>query len=98
MAELEAIKADQESKIDTYQLRQREYETERRKLHNIIQELKGNIRVFCRVRPLLPEDVAGKSTSKSFDGCISHITFSGDKSLEIIRAAGRNILASNWLK
>ena len=23
-------------------------ETERRKLHNIIQELKGNIRVFCR--------------------------------------------------
>ena len=23
-------------------------ETERRRLHNIIQELKGNIRVFCR--------------------------------------------------
>uniref|UniRef100_A0A672KHP2 Kinesin motor domain-containing protein n=1 Tax=Sinocyclocheilus grahami TaxID=75366 RepID=A0A672KHP2_SINGR len=28
-------------------------EMERRKLHNAIQELKGNIRVFCRVRPLL---------------------------------------------
>ncbi|XP_028819541.1 carboxy-terminal kinesin 2-like [Denticeps clupeoides] len=28
-------------------------EMERRRLHNIIQELKGNIRVFCRVRPLL---------------------------------------------
>ncbi|XP_062331411.1 carboxy-terminal kinesin 2-like [Osmerus eperlanus] len=26
-------------------------EMERRKLHNSIQELKGNIRVFCRVRP-----------------------------------------------
>ncbi|XP_046874609.1 kinesin-like protein KIFC1 isoform X2 [Hypomesus transpacificus] len=26
-------------------------EMERRKLHNAIQELKGNIRVFCRVRP-----------------------------------------------
>jgi kinesin family protein C1 len=30
-------------------------ETLRRKLHNQVQELKGNIRVFCRVRPLLDE-------------------------------------------
>lgn len=29
-------------------------ETLRRKLHNQVQELKGNIRVFCRVRPALP--------------------------------------------
>ncbi|KAM5588564.1 hypothetical protein ABKV19_006829 [Rosa sericea] len=28
----------------------------RKKLHNDILELKGNIRVFCRVRPLLPDD------------------------------------------
>ncbi|XP_029299024.1 kinesin-like protein KIFC1 isoform X1 [Cottoperca gobio] len=28
-------------------------EMERRQLHNAIQELKGNIRVFCRVRPLV---------------------------------------------
>lgn len=37
-------------------------ETLRRKLHNQVQELKGNIRVFCRVRPPLnsepPSDVA----------------------------------------
>lgn len=32
-------------------------ETLRRKLHNQVQELKGNIRVFCRVRPALEEDV-----------------------------------------
>ena len=31
----------------------------RRKLHNMVQELKGNIRVFCRVRPLLPSDISG---------------------------------------
>ena len=28
-------------------------EKTRRRLHNEIQELKGNIRVFCRVRPIL---------------------------------------------
>jgi kinesin family protein C1 len=31
-------------------------ETLRRKLHNQVQELKGNIRVFCRVRPSLEGD------------------------------------------
>ena len=34
----------------------RSEETLRRKLHNQIQELKGNIRVFCRVRPSLESD------------------------------------------
>jgi len=29
----------------------------RRKLHNILQELKGNIRVMCRVRPLLYHEI-----------------------------------------
>ncbi|KAL0712724.1 hypothetical protein Bca4012_019702 [Brassica carinata] len=33
-----------------------EGEVLRKKLHNTILELKGNIRVFCRVRPLLPDD------------------------------------------
>ncbi len=31
-------------------------EVQRRKLHNIIQELRGNVRVFARVRPFLPAD------------------------------------------
>lgn len=34
----------------------RREETLRRKLHNQVQELKGNIRVFCRVRPNLDGD------------------------------------------
>jgi kinesin family protein C1 len=31
-------------------------EVQRRKLHNVIQELRGNVRVFARVRPFLPND------------------------------------------
>jgi len=34
----------------------RKEETLRRQLHNTIQELKGNIRVFCRVRPGMSQD------------------------------------------
>lgn len=34
----------------------RQEETLRRKLHNQVQELKGNIRVFCRVRPTLGDE------------------------------------------
>ncbi|KAE8125657.1 hypothetical protein FH972_020436 [Carpinus fangiana] len=47
--ELQSRLADAEFKLV-------EGEMLRKKLHNTILELKGNIRVFCRVRPLLPED------------------------------------------
>lgn len=43
----------------------RSEETLRRKLHNQVQELKGNIRVFCRVRPSLasePKEDAARIT------------------------------------
>ncbi|KAL8940283.1 MAG: hypothetical protein Q9216_002895 [Gyalolechia sp. 2 TL-2023] len=46
-----AIKAAEETKEKL-----RIEETLRRKLHNQVQELKGNIRVFCRVRPSLDSD------------------------------------------
>ena len=36
----------------------RESAAERRKMHNTIQELRGNVRVFARVRPFLPGDDA----------------------------------------
>jgi len=52
--------------LESAQARVKELEAEaiesegvRRKLHNMVQELKGNIRVFCRVRPVLPSDVEG---------------------------------------
>ncbi|MCJ1438409.1 kinesin-like nuclear fusion protein [Xylographa pallens] len=41
-------------------------ETLRRKLHNQVQELKGNIRVFCRVRPSLESDPTGDAARISF--------------------------------
>lgn len=41
-------------------------ETLRRKLHNQVQELKGNIRVFCRVRPSLESDPVGNAARISF--------------------------------
>lgn len=43
------------------------YESEliRRKLHNTIQELKGNIRVFARVRPLSEAEMGASSDAPS---------------------------------
>lgn len=38
-------------------------ETLRRKLHNEVQELRGNIRVFVRVRPSISNDVANGTTT-----------------------------------
>ena len=41
----------------------------RKKLHNELVELKGNIRVYCRVRPVIKEDGGGKMAANvvSFD-------------------------------
>lgn len=41
----------------------RDAETIRRKLHNEVQELRGNIRVFARVRPSVHIDATNGSTS-----------------------------------
>ncbi|KAL6716943.1 kinesin-like nuclear fusion protein [Lecanora helva] len=43
-------------------------ETLRRKLHNQVQELKGNIRVFCRVRPTLDGDASSAKINYPDDG------------------------------
>eukprot|EP01083_Nonionella_stella_P005480 15838_1 len=44
-----------ERKCAWYEERARKDEEVRKRLHNQIQELKGNIRVFCRVRPMLDD-------------------------------------------
>lgn len=53
----DAIRESHEAKIKL-----RTEETLRRKLHNQVQELKGNIRVYCRVRPVL--DIDGTDHAK----------------------------------
>ncbi|KAG0486422.1 hypothetical protein HPP92_008517 [Vanilla planifolia] len=44
----------------------RSFMLENRKLYNDVQELKGNIRVFCRIRPLLP----GENKKPAAEICI----------------------------
>jgi kinesin family protein C1 len=43
MREMEAKMREMQAEID-------QFEAIRRKMHNSIQDLKGNIRVFCRIR------------------------------------------------
>jgi len=55
-------------------------ETERRRLHNMVQELKGNIRVFCRMRPLLGEEKESGNESR-------HVNISSEKNMELTKFA-----------
>ncbi|PIL25221.1 hypothetical protein GSI_13110 [Ganoderma sinense ZZ0214-1] len=52
----------------------REGETVRRKLHNMVQELKGNIRVFCRVRPVLRSDIISNAALVASTSLVEEIT------------------------
>ncbi|XP_051208178.1 E3 ubiquitin-protein ligase listerin isoform X5 [Lolium perenne] len=58
---------------------------EKKKLHNIVQELKGNIRVFCRCRPLSKLEASlGFKTAVDFDGA-------DDGELRIIEGKSRRL-------
>jgi len=60
--ELESALFGALSAKDEMEMKLRAEETIRRKLHNQIQELKGNIRVFCRVRPPLENELVEGGT------------------------------------
>lgn len=81
LTELEKLASRQAAQIDQHQENERAFETERRRLHNTIQELKGNIRVFCRVRPLLKGEIEKVGPN------IRHIEFVSENSLELKRIA-----------
>lgn len=65
----------------------RQGENQRRKLHNIIQELRGNIRVYARIRPFLPSD--GVDISNLPESVI--MPLSDNVSLRAIRRPGTGI-------
>ncbi|CAL4072226.1 unnamed protein product, partial [Meganyctiphanes norvegica] len=56
-------------------------ESLRRKLHNQLQELKGNIRVYCRLRPLLPNEIE----RNDYSAIIQHINILDERSLELTK-------------
>lgn len=57
------MEEERDATVASVQAELREAESIRRKLHNQVQELKGNIRVFARVRPALRE----------FDFCVGGV-------------------------
>jgi kinesin family protein C1 len=63
LMELETLRKteQEESKADLAALEERvqQGEVQRRKMHNQISDLKGNVRVFVRARPFLPSDGLG---------------------------------------
>lgn len=54
------------AETETIKEKLRKEETLRRKLHNQVQELKGNIRVFCRVRPPLHSEPVSEITPMQY--------------------------------
>ncbi|XP_064976595.1 kinesin-like protein KIN-14F isoform X1 [Musa acuminata AAA Group] len=47
---------------------------ENRKLYNQVQDLKGSIRVYCRVRPFLPGQLSGNTLGSIDEGNITIVT------------------------
>ena len=62
--------------VEELRVRERQHEQVRRSMHFTIQELKGNVRVFVRVRPQLSVGIAnrpeGVKGSEVATGCIAH--------------------------
>ncbi|NXG44229.1 KIF25 protein, partial [Psilopogon haemacephalus] len=60
----------------------------RRALHNSLIELRGNIRVHCRIRPLLPFDAAGHSLSQDGQRNFSEkVTYAADDETVLVKCS-----------
>ncbi|CAN7943298.1 unnamed protein product, partial [Ixodes pacificus] len=81
----ESLRQSQEREAEKDQQLQ-DAEMMRRDLHNTLQELKGNIRVFCRVRPMLPSE-------KREGERPSHISFPDEKTVELVKPDTEKVMA-----
>jgi len=82
----EKIRAEDEvstKKVSSLEEKLMEERVERRRMHNLLQELRGNIRVFARVRPFLPND-------KVKEGAESRIVPMSETGLKIITNSERD--------
>jgi len=91
LTELTTETTDQKAEIEKMKEKINWEETQRRKLHNLVQELKGNIRVFCRVRPLLGDEVTKY-------GSITHIHHTAENALELVKTTDSETVASGMNK
>ena len=71
------VQESYEYSLQRYQSNRIEIYQELKRLNNCLQELKGNIRVFCKVRPILPEDKSDPARLEISERAIK--VFKGEK-------------------
>eukprot|EP00877_Chromochloris_zofingiensis_P015256 jgi/Chrzof1/9985/Cz04g23010.t1 len=86
-AKLLAYKKQATEQVEEYKQRWQSEFDKRRKLHNQVVELKGNIRVLARVRPLLEKENGSNSTSTPYNDLPVHAT--SEETLELSSATDR---------
>ena len=82
--------------LSTYQ----EEMKERKRLYNLVQELRGNIRVFCRIRPVAPVAAAAlihgnETVASEMLKCVSAVLALHEQ-LVVVRALFLVLLSNTW--
>ena len=72
------VRLDRETErngIEEMKVEAREAVMVRRRLHNLVQELKGNVRVLVLVWPMLPLDVSSSNDEKARIAALANISY-----------------------